>query len=621
MAAPTTRRTPCCNESLGETLCMLVEELGAAGPACDVSQALAATARRLTSAAGYSLAAVALADLGAWPGRVFAAHCGQGEACCFGPQPSSLVAVAAPEWLRGEVTPGSQVKLHAAPAAISSVCGQHQLQFGSVLAWSLPESAIPGLLLVGRPGEGAAPAEELRWLSAISRFLGAALRRHELERALAVRDRLTALALQDGNHQAMVGALAEITGNAVVLEDRFLHQIAAAGAVDEVVGGTRQGTVDVALRDRRLSELLRLLGEDPGPVYWPRHSQAGMPCAHVTVPVSLSGEALGYLSILEHQRPLDALDLVVAREAAVALALDFTKERARQEVRRQLHSDFLEQLCRGVDVDEQVEKRAHYLGWDVARRHRALIVALDPEASGDTGDAQGKARSPSAAAEGRLLDAVAAFAYCDSPETLVAARAGRAVIVWLSPSDGEVEDLEHALAFARRVQDEVRQRLCPRLRGCSIGVGRAYDGLPGVRDSVQEAEEAPRVLHSFGGTSGVIAFERIGIYALLAKVADRDSLAACAAQVLGPVRQYDIKHGGSLLPTLACYLHHGNNLRLAAARLNIHPHTLRYRLDRVRALAQLDPEDCLSAQLALKILALEDASLLPWITQDPSRAA
>lgn len=63
---------------------------------------------------------------------------------------------------------------------------------------------------------------------------------------------------------------------------------------------------------------------------------------------------------------------------------------------------------------------------------------------------------------------------------------------------------------------------------------------------------------------------------------------AYADTVLGPVQEYDQRHGGDLVRTLEVFLEHGGSWSEAARVLHVHPNTLRYRLARVEDLTHRD---------------------------------
>lgn len=70
------------------------------------------------------------------------------------------------------------------------------------------------------------------------------------------------------------------------------------------------------------------------------------------------------------------------------------------------------------------------------------------------------------------------------------------------------------------------------------------------------------------------------------------------------MREYDERRKANLLTTLQGYFDSGFSLTHSAAALHVHPHTIAYRLRRIRELTgrdPTDPDDLLLLVLGLKL--------------------
>jgi purine catabolism regulator len=148
-----------------------------------------------------------------------------------------------------------------------------------------------------------------------------------------------------------------------------------------------------------------------------------------------------------------------------------------------------------------------------------------------------------------------------------------------------------------------------------IGIGGIASGLNDVKRSFDEAQLAERALSAQVGRpdGGVIAWDDLGIVKLLLQANSQAHLGQFARQVLGRLLDYDRDHGAALVETLREYFAQGNNLEGTARALHLHPHSLRYRLQRVSEIAGLDLKDAdsrLNVQVALKILDLSRTARL-----------
>jgi DNA-binding PucR family transcriptional regulator len=112
-------------------------------------------------------------------------------------------------------------------------------------------------------------------------------------------------------------------------------------------------------------------------------------------------------------------------------------------------------------------------------------------------------------------------------------------------------------------------------------------------------------LARFGTHGRVVGVADLGLTALLAGIPDR-RLESFRARHLGALEQHDFDHGTHLVETLRAFLETGEQ-QAAARRLDIHPNTLRYRLERVRSIAGVnldDPESRLNLTVALQVQSM-----------------
>ncbi len=109
------------------------------------------------------------------------------------------------------------------------------------------------------------------------------------------------------------------------------------------------------------------------------------------------------------------------------------------------------------------------------------------------------------------------------------------------------------------------------------------------------------------GTGRVSIYGDLGAYALLYGGASIEELREFSRAVLGSLREYDEKHQTELERTLRLYFARGQNVKTAAAELNVHRHTVFYRLRQIADICRCDlnaEHDQLTLRLAIAIDAL-----------------
>ena len=152
-------------------------------------------------------------------------------------------------------------------------------------------------------------------------------------------------------------------------------------------------------------------------------------------------------------------------------------------------------------------------------------------------------------------------------------------------------------------------RRAPNLR-ISGGVGTVEPPLR-LRASAEAAEAALAIGRRIYGSGRVAIYEDLGAYRLLYEGANAEQLRVFAAETLAPLRAYDETHQTELERTLKIYFTSGQNVKTAAAELNVHRHTVFYRLRQIGEISErsLDsPHDQLTLRLAVAIDELYNAN-------------
>jgi hypothetical protein len=267
--------------------------------------------------------------------------------------------------------------------------------------------------------------------------------------------------------------------------------------------------------------------------------------------------------------PTDRLALVEASSVA-ALEVFRMQSVAAAEVR--VWGDLSDEI---VDDDNRARVRAHAeaLGFDhTAKRRVALLASEDV----DVGTLLSKTRWAV-----RLLGI----------DALVTARERRVVVI--------VSDEIDWAALVQVLRDSM-----PNER-FSIGVSSRRDVVDEYHQAAREAEVAVGLGAAIHG-EGVMLFEDLGVYRLLAANGDTRELHQFVQRWLGPLIEYDEARNAELVRSLSEYLERGGSLDQAAEALFIHRSTLKYRLGRIASLTGVDladPDARFNLQLATRTLA------------------
>ena len=379
-----------------------------------------------------------------------------------------------------------------------------------------------------------------------------------LRRSMDIHARLTAVAVSGEGREGIARAVHELTGLQVAVEDRHGNLQAWAGSSppDPYPKDTP------ACRERLLA----------------RAKQEGRPIrdgARLLAIAHPQGDTLGVIVLVDPARRAGDQELMALEHGATVLAMELARVRSLAESELRLRRDLLDELLAGTDTDSAVA-RATALGYDLQRPHRVVVV----EGHGPAGE-----RHPL----DTLLQAVRRAARDEPAGTLLATRGTEVVL--LADAEPEWESLRRAV---------LHELGGGRIR---LGVGERCDAVGEFPRSYHQAKLALRLPALAEWDDRAIRFDDLGVYRLLVGISDLGEVERFVQRWLGKLLEYDAQRGSELVRTLSHHLEHGGSYELTAKSLIVHRNTLKYRLQRIRQIGQLDlgdPETWFNLHLATR---------------------
>ncbi|MEE4496368.1 PucR family transcriptional regulator [Streptomyces sp. BE230] len=375
---------------------------------------------------------------------------------------------------------------------------------------------------------------------------------------------------------ALAGAVAEYTGGSITIEDtRF--RVLAHSATGPEADGLRRSTIlggrvpQWRVAELRRSGMLRVLWTSRDVIH--RAADADGP-ERLIIAVRSGPEVLGSIWAAADGRALSPHAAEALRRAAEVAAPLL--------VRHRLHES-------GAARRRELALRGLLHGDGDARTH-AWSLGLSPDAACAVVVVERHGAGP--AVGDRTLDVLALHAVSYRPSVQVL-RDGERLLALLPVGAGQERD---ALRLARELA-----MLAPSLPGgvpVLAGAGPVAATALGVQTSCEEAALIVRVLRERAARDDGAGPGRYADAAALGPSLDvarvLDSVRPVWEAGDGPVHELvraDLASGGELVRTLAAYLDASGDVARAAARLVVHPNTLRYRLRRARERFGVDLED------------------------------
>jgi purine catabolism regulator len=373
-----------------------------------------------------------------------------------------------------------------------------------------------------------------------------------LQRAGTVQQTLSRLLVEGAGLDALLEAYARMTGTRALLLDVRGEVMAEAKGAAAVLPPRAVWAEIQALRPERNEFSLSL-------------SDAGG--SRTLLPVLVGGGPAGFLVLHRGGRP-EPFHQVVVHHLATAVALELAKAQAVARTERRLVGDFLDALLEGELSASEIRRRLRFLGLGASP---AIAVLVARRADAD--------RSEPAVEALRLL--VQDRLSRRPGPYLCSVRDALVVALFEAPGPDE------ARAAAEAVAEAAQARGLPG----RFGLGMPEADPRGLRRAYQEARFA---LEAAGPASGDRSATRVatvgdlGSHRLLLARQEDAALQAISRGLLGPLADYDRRQHGELVASLRAFLEHNGNWEAAARALDVHRHTLRYRIRRVADLTGRD---------------------------------
>lgn len=384
---------------------------------------------------------------------------------------------------------------------------------------------------------------------------------------------------------ALADACAALVDAPVTIEDTQSRVLAYSSRQD-VSDPIRVSTIvgrkvpDAVLRSLRGRGVFRRLARSSEPFYVPADGELK---PRLVVPVRAADEWLGSIWAVVTEPPAAGLVRSLEQTASV-VALHLLRMRAEADLSRRLAADRIRAVLSGDGSDA---------AWLPAGPWR--VVALAGGAASDPARSDLATRGVDTDVD--LWESAARRRSWRQPH--VAVVDGQVVAV---VRDNPGDTSPGSWSWLREVVAEVDVGT----RTARAGAGSAVDRPALLARSHGEARE---VLHLV--TRGAVAGTSASLEEAWAPVTTERAVSGIRdLALLGPLTalgEHDHEHGTQYLPTLAAWLDHPGDPRAAAARAHVHVNTLRYRMQRLSEVVDLDthdPQQRLALRLQLQALGL-----------------
>ncbi len=292
----------------------------------------------------------------------------------------------------------------------------------------------------------------------------------------------------------------------------------------------------------------------------------------------------------------------------------YSKEEANKSVEK-----FMTQLL--YDDEESALKRIELFRYDIGKRHVAIYVSADEDLTVADNISSNKENVHYNMDESDEKN-MAVKRIDESDNTDVSEDILKAVrmsftrqpqLLYLKEEDGvaaviELESNDKLRNVMYQKRDTIEENLSYRRKNITIsmGVGTVFSGASSIKNSVEEAKKASKVIRTSNEKRSLRFYDEIGIYRVFFELQDNEVLYNLLEENLGALIRYDSDNDSEMVHTLEVYLEQNCNIAATTDALYVHRNTVKYRIKRIGEILGRDLKDVtvqFNLRMAFKIMS------------------
>ncbi|MFE5319000.1 PucR family transcriptional regulator [Paenibacillus sp. NPDC056579] len=282
--------------------------------------------------------------------------------------------------------------------------------------------------------------------------------------------------------------------------------------------------------------------------------------------IIVDNQVVGELVVARER--LDELELVCVEQARLVFSLEIMRRKIAHDTETRLRGSFFEELLMGLPLTlQEIETRGRQLG-------------LLPEWSWEIAMIEGEAShlEEQAPFMQKLQELILQQSGNRKTRSHVI-RQGERIILILSGHGTSSKDWTSVLSRFVRSWSQIR-----------IGFGTVTP-LKDIQRSCIEAKKALLIGTRLNRERTIHIYKELELFSLLLDCSEYVTFDSLVDSHIGKLTAYDQENGTDLLTTLYYYLESGGSLIETANRLYIHRNSVKYRMDRIKEIADIDVDN------------------------------
>ena len=397
--------------------------------------------------------------------------------------------------------------------------------------------------------------------------------KQRLEKLMVHHQELVKQTLVGEGFDEITETLAHMIGRTVVLFDRFMRPISSS-----LVGTSDEEWQEIASRlDQEKWKILHT-GSQEHWIKGEKKHDFGM------WKVIGGGDLLGYLGLKIRKKELDMVTRMTLNHALHVYAIQFIKQKLVLDVKEQVKDGFIHQLfVEKIEDKERLIEYANLFNVNIFQPNKIGVFSIECSQQ----IAEDKDLLTLEAQKTWVWETIRADLLQYDPGMMITRKEG--IYLLIVPVEKEKEVANYWGMIYSRMQKSVSAEMkgIEIYLGISTSTKRIEDYYPCYRQALQ----ALKIVRNRYPNKKFLRFDALGSYSVLYNLQDSFVAREFTKTYLDPLLHYGNGKGKVLFDTLRAYLMMNGNLKDTAEHLIIHRSSLKYRLEKIAELLDVNLED------------------------------
>lgn len=391
--------------------------------------------------------------------------------------------------------------------------------------------------------------------------------RDSLNKAYQIHKVLMKELLRENKLDCIAAVLYKHIGMQVLIEDSGIQLLAAGGMKNQEA--------------KQYSEALKQWHKENGSLLSKgsvktRLLDIGSDHRRAITPIYLRQKIIGYCSFLYPDgETLKDVDKMILEIAAMACSLHLQNEQTIFSTEQRMRGSLLGDIISKRITMEEMHQRSHFIDFPL-KDTRFFMIAFNRFRGHNTMKEELEFND-------RFINDLSRFFQNRKIASLVGRKSGHVIILL---SEDQKEDV--GIAKKEKLCEDLLQFCNRKYPDCQFKLGVSSSSTQ-IEEASELYEETTACLNIAARHKSIVVFETLGVAGILFQTKNAEGLYKFAHKTLGKLIQEDKKNKNSeLIRTLYYYLENASNVHKTARAMNFSISGLRYRLQRLNELLQLD---------------------------------